>query len=204
MNLISDKNTASLQTELKQNKLKLDTVEQQLKMRNVIAIGFPENEDDANIKQELVTFSNDVLQIKNMKENDIECAFRCGKRRDSLQPRNLVIHFRTKKMRDTFYEQRKKTPISDNNDENIYINEDLTLHRVKLFHDARKLKKQGRIHATWTQFGNIMVKRTPDHQPKAVFDQCDLRMMTTTPTNDALDQQPDPVSSDTDCSEDEF
>ncbi len=147
-----------------------------------------------------MTFSNEVLQV-NMRENDIECTFRCGKKRDSLQPRNLVVHFRTKKMRDTFYEQRKKTPISDNNNENTYINEDLTLHRAKLFHDARKLKRQGRIHATWTQFGNIMVKKTPDYQPKAVYDHCDLRMISTPAANDVSDQRSDSDSSEIDCSE---
>ncbi len=38
ISMISEKNTASFQTGLQQNKLKLDAVEQQLKMRNVTSL----------------------------------------------------------------------------------------------------------------------------------------------------------------------
>ena len=64
--------------------------------------------------------------------------FRCGRKTNLAKPRNLVVHFKTKKMRDSFYERRKKTVVSENIENSIYINEDLTLHRAKLFHDARK------------------------------------------------------------------
>ncbi len=192
---------SSLQQDLQQNKLKLDTVEQQLKMRNIIISGFPEVEDDGSLKQKLVSFSKEVLQFENIQVNDIESAFRCGRRTDLAKPRNLVVHFKTKKMRDNFYERRKKTPVSYNIESSIYINEDLTLHRAKLFHDARKLKKQGRLHSTWTQFGNIMVKRTIEDIPKAVYDHSDLRVLIEPNTDD---QRVDSDSSDSQISEDEL
>ena len=62
----------SLQSDLQQNKLKLDTVEQQLKMRNIVISGFPEVEDDVDIKQRLVSFSKEVLQFENVRVCDIE------------------------------------------------------------------------------------------------------------------------------------
>ncbi len=168
-------------------------------MRNVVISGFPETGEDISIKQKLVTFSKDVLELGQISTNDIETAFRCGRESDSTKPRNLVVHFKTKKQRDAFYANRKKTSISDNTENSIYINEDLTLHRAKLFHDARKMKKQGRLHATWTQYGNIMVKRTSEDQPKAVYDHSDLRTLTGQSDNDR-----DITRSDTDSSDIEF
>ncbi len=82
----------------------------------------------------------------------------------------------TKRKRDLFYNSRKKTSICDNVENNTYINENLTLHRAKLFHDACKLKWQGRLYATWTQFGSPMVKGTIEDTPRAVYDHCDLQL----------------------------
>ncbi len=202
----TEKNGTLVQKGLQQSALKLDTLQQQLKMRNVVISGFSETSDDINIKQRLATFSKDVLEIENITASDIETAFRCGREADSTKPRNLVVHFKTKKKRDTFYERRKKTPVSGNSENSIYINEDLTLHRAKLFHDARKMKKQGRLHATWTQYGNIMVKRNSEDQPKAVYDHSDLRILIGQADNDVdimkVDSNPSDI--DFDSSEDEL
>ncbi len=196
-----------LQKRLQQSALKLDTLEQQLKTRNVVISGFPETgSDDVSIKQKLVAFSKDVLELENITASDIETAFRCGRETDPTKPRNLVVHFKTKKKRDAFYGKRKKTPVSDDIENSIYINEDLTLHRAKLFHDARKMKKQGRIHATWTQYGNIMVKRNSEDQPKAVYDHSDLRILIGQTDNNSHIMRVDSQSSeiDFDSSEDEL
>ncbi len=67
------------------------------------------------------------------------------------------------------------TPMYDDTSRNIYINEDLTLHRAKLFHDARQLVKQKRLHSTWTQQGNIMLKKNEEDRPTAVYDNEELR-----------------------------
>ncbi len=198
----TEKNGAAVQKGLQQSALKLDTLEQQLKMRNVVISGFPESGDDISIKQKLVAFSKDVLEIESITSSDIETAFRCGRETDSTKPRNLVVHFKTKKKRDAFYERRKKTPVSANTN-SIYINEDLTLHRAKLFHDARKMKKQGRIHATWTQYGNIMVKRSSEDQPRAVYDHSDLRILTGLADNDTDIMRVESDSSDIDFDDSE-
>ena len=102
--------------------------------------------------------------------------YRLGKRSyDTNHPRKILVKFQSKTKRDAFYKGRKRTPISDDPNMNIYINEDLTLHRGKLFHDARKLAKQHRLHSTWTQQGNIMVKKNEEDRPIAVYDNRELR-----------------------------
>ena len=122
----TERNGTSLHQGLQQSALKLDTLEQQLRMRNAVINWFPEIGDDIIIKQKLVTFSKDVLELENITASDIETAFRCGREVNSAKPRNIVVHFKTKKKRDLFYGRRKKTPVSDNTENSIYINEDLT------------------------------------------------------------------------------
>ncbi len=152
--------------------LKLDAVEQQLKSRNVVVHGIFED-DDETVKQKLVDLSNNVLGI-HMKSLDIENTFRYGKSTEN-RPRKLMVKFRSKKMRDDFYSNRKKTPITPSSSDNIYINEDLTQLRSKLFHDARNLVKIGKLHSTWTQYGNVMVKSTNNDKPTAIFCHRDLK-----------------------------
>ncbi len=89
------------------------------------------------------------------------------------------------------------TPICDDTRQNVYINDDLTLHRAKLFHDARKLVKQKRLHSTWTQQGSIMVKRYEGNRPITVYDNQELRQV--------FESRSDPIQHtdiDSDTSED--
>ena len=57
----------------------------------------------------------------------------------------------------------------------IYINEDLTLRRSKLFYDARRMKRSGKLAAVWTQEGNIIIKTSKSSDPLLVKMHSDLR-----------------------------
>ncbi len=152
---------------------------QELKSRNVIVFGIPEEnpEECLTLKQQLSNLATNVLEMTDFKQSDIEMAFRMGRPSTTNQPRKVLLKFRSQKKRDQFYKRRKKTPISEDVSKNIYINEDLTLHRSQLFHDARKLVKQRRLHSTWTQHGNIMVKKKEEDNPLAVYDHEGLRLV---------------------------
>ncbi len=156
-----------------EQRLSLDAVEQQLKSRNVVVHGMPESENET-LKEKLVDLAVNVLGV-NMKCSDIENAFRFGRSTED-NPRKLLVKFRSKQIRDMFYLNRKKTPINPSGCGNIYINEDLTQRRSKLFHDTRVLVRRGRLHSTWTQYGNVMIKTKHDAKPVPVFSNRDLRM----------------------------
>ncbi len=134
--------------------------------------GIAESEDEV-LKEKLVDLSRNILEV-DMKFSDIENIYRFGKSTDNT-PRKLLVKFCSKLVRDKFYKNRKKTPIGLSNIGNIYINEDLTQLRSKLFHDTRQLVKRGRLHSTWTQFGNVMIKTTSDDKPVQVMNHTDLR-----------------------------
>ncbi len=171
------KNTDAIRSNLKKNTTSIDAIEQELKSRNVIVFGIPEENTEECLKQQLYNLATDVLGMKDFKQSDIETAFRLGKPSLTNQPRKVLLKFRSKRKRDEFYKRRKKTPISEDVSKNIYINDDLTLHRSKLFHDARKLVKQQRLHSAWTQHGNVMVKKQEDDNPVAVYDHEQLRLI---------------------------
>ncbi len=156
-----------MQSKLKTQSTNIDVIEQQLKSRNVVVVGLKEVENSA--KEQIVTLARDVMGMSDIKSNDIEEAYRFGRKKGDDQPRNLLIKFKSNRRRDDFYKRRKRTPISSDVTNNIYINEDLTLHRARLYHDTRKLVKRGKLSYTWTQHGNVMIRVTEDSPPIAVY-----------------------------------
>ncbi len=152
--------------------LNIDAVEQQMKSHNVVIHGISESENQTS-KDQVVDLAGNILGV-TVKNSDIENAYRFGKSAEN-SPRKLLIRFRSKTVRDKFYQNRKKTPINPSGQNSIYINEDLTQLRSKLFHDTRKLVKRGILHSTWTQYGNIMLKTTPEDKPVPIFSNEELR-----------------------------
>ncbi len=171
------KNREAIKGNSKKTATSIDAIEQELKSRNVIVFGIPEENPEECLKEQLTNLATDVLGMRDFKQSDIETAFRLGKPSLTNQPRKILLKFRSQKKRDEFYKRRKKTPISEDVSKNIYINDDLTLHRSKLFHDARKLVKQRKLHSAWTQHGNVMVRKQEEDNPLAVYDHEGLRLV---------------------------
>ncbi len=164
-----------LETKLKAQSTSIDSIEQQLKCNNVVIVGLPEKEDDNATKVQIVALSKDVMGISDITRKDIQETYRLGRKKEHDQPRNLLVKFKSKTRRDEFYKRRKRTPISSDMKKNIFINEDLTLQRARLYHDTRKLVKRGKIRFTWTQNGNIMIRLTENSQPIAVYSNEELQ-----------------------------
>ena len=125
----------ALQSKLKTQSTSIDVIEQRFKSRNVVVVGLKE-EDENSTKEQIVTLGRDILGMSDIKSIDIEEAYRLGRKKGDDQPRNLPIKFKSKQRRDDFYKRRKRTPISSDVTDNIYINEDLTLHRARLYHNT--------------------------------------------------------------------
>ncbi len=132
---------------------RLDDIDQSGRENNVGINGLLENNDEC-----LTTRLVRLLNLPNVTEEDINSTYRLGKQREG-KVRDVLVKFTSKKKRDLYYAKRKNTPKDDNNMK-AFINEDLTPHRSKLFFDARCLVKRKRLHSTWTQEGNVMIKVT--------------------------------------------
>ncbi len=150
----------------------LDESEQLLKEKNVRLVGLPEKDDDpGQLKQRIVEVSKTLLNIENITINDIDEAYRLGKpKQNEHDVRTVMVRFKSKSIRDTFYRGRRNlyANSSNENSSGIYLNEDLTSYRQKLYFDVRQLRKRGEIHSVWTQEGAIVLKLREADQPKTV------------------------------------
>ena len=90
----------------------------------------------------------------------------------STGPRDMIVKFRDRRIKTLVYQSRLNMRRNENP---IFINEDITPRRSKLFYDARKMKKSGKLHATWTQHGNIIIKVTESSKPQPVNSYIEMR-----------------------------
>ena len=150
--------------------LKMDDIEQDSKLDNLRMVGIPEEEGEI-LKNKVIEITNEKLNLHNISESDINLCYRLGKTNES-KTRDVIVRFNNREKRNLIYRCRRSMPREDHP---IYINEDLTTRRNKLFYDARSLKKAGRLAAVWTQEGNIIIKTSESSEPVQVETNSDLR-----------------------------
>ena len=103
----------------------------------------------------------------------LDYIYRVGKPSEKKKHRDTIIKFRKKATRDNFYQSRRN--IIQREDQNqVYINDHLTEHRANVFFAARMVKAK-QIHSTWSQRGNILIRKFADGQPKHIRTHKQLR-----------------------------
>ena len=154
-------------------KQKIDDLEQESKLNNLRIVGIAEDADidEENLQQKFLTIANEKLNLQAITKDDIDQCYRLGKPNDH-KPRDVIVRFNSREKRNLVFKCKRNMPREDRP---IYINEDLTQSRDKLFYDARCLRKTKKIHATWTQEGNIIVKVTDTSDPVPVRTHRELR-----------------------------
>ena len=175
---IKDKQIQELNT-------KLDQIEQQQYDRDIKMIGFPDqNCDEDEEKKNLVKFAKDTLDMK-LKLTDIVQLQRLGKSTEMKPNRRLVVRFKKLSTRKDFYQRRKKTFVNSDPKKNVYINDRVTTHRSNLLYAARQLVKKSRIHSSWIQYGNVMIRKSEHDRPIEIKSHDDLTEFRE--TNDWMD-----------------
>ncbi len=149
---------------------RIDNLEQDSKMNNLRIVGIPEEQDE-NLRHRILTIVQQKLNLETIGEIDIGKCYRLGKAKDS-KVRDVIAKFTSRDSRNLVYSCRRNMPRED---QPVYINEDLTQPRSKLFFTARRLKKSEKIIATWTQDGKIFVKVTDSSEPVLIKTHADLR-----------------------------
>ncbi len=146
----------------------VDCIQQTLKENSVRIVDMPEC-DEKDLDKQVV----DLLSIPDITKEDIQSSYRLGKPKES-KARDVIVEFVSKKKRNIFYSKRKSTPKSSDG-KKVFINEDLTQLRSKLFYDARRLVKTKKVHSTWTQEGNVIIKLNEEDAPMAISTHQELR-----------------------------
>ncbi len=84
-------------------RVKVDQIEQGQHNSSIQIVGLPESEDDTKA---LIKLSKDKLGVK-LKMSDIGQVTRLGKKQKTEKPRNVVVEFNSKSVRNEVYKQRK-------------------------------------------------------------------------------------------------
>ena len=161
-----------ISNQLREFRVETDAMQQKLKENNLRLVGLPESQpfDEEDMKSKIVKFSKDHLALENISSEDIEEVTRLGKAAED-KIRDVLITFRSKQTRNKFYLRRKKLYDVDTmrSLSGIYINEDLTPYRQRLYFDTRNLRKRATIHSVWTSQGTIMVKLEEHSLPTSIL-----------------------------------
>ena len=145
---------------------KNDKIHKEITERNMNLIISGLEEETAEDLKKRVTL---LFEAKFQKK---EIAFDCtriGLKQDENQDENK--NQRPRSIRVKFYNIWDRREIYLNRitalkQTGIYMNEDLTRINSQLAYKARKLKRDKKIHQTWTMMGRVFVKETEESEPK--------------------------------------
>ncbi len=186
-NQAEEKKTESIET-----RTRIDDIEQDSKMNNLKFVGIPEEEGE-NLMDKVLVITNEKLNLQSISKSDIDLCYRLGRLVEGKN-RDILVRFQSREKRNLIYRCRRNMPRES---QPVYINEDLTLIRSKLFYDARCKKRSGKVSAVWTQEGSTVIKINPSSEPQLIRTHSDLRNALNGHLN--ADQ---PYSEDSDATED--
>ncbi len=199
---IEFKTSSKIPRDITELSTKFDEFEQMQYCKNVQIVGLPETENNGEDedKQKIVKIARDTFGM-NLKLSDIETIHRMGKRKlhsttQSMKHRDLIVKFVKKSTRDKFHENRKLTITSEDPKQNIYVNDHLTQRRQHLLYVARKLYKAKKVHASWSQAGNILIRKMEDGPVTQIKSHDDLAEFQMEDDNRHCDSDLDPSDTD--------
>ncbi len=170
-------NITEISHQISEFRAEIDATKQKLKENNIRLVGLPETHplEYNDMKTDIVRFSEEHLALHDLSTDDIEEVTRLGKVRED-KPRDVLVTFRSKHIRNKFYRQRKNLydARTMRSTSGIYVNEDLIPYRQRLYYDARNLRKRTVIHSVWTSEGTIIVKLDENSLPKPIITHRDL------------------------------
>ncbi len=184
---------------------KIDEVEQKHLDRDIQIVGVPEiietegqeNSDEEEMKS-IVKLVSEKMDM-TLKTNNIEKIYRLGKKKAD-KPRDVVVRFKTSITKNKIIKRRKLAINSPDPQKNVYINDHLTEKRRNILYATRRLVKQKRVFAAWSQQGNILIRLTENDPPvhiKSHNQLTELRLL-----DDTLEPDPDYFEDDEDDEED--
>lgn len=159
---------------------KIDSMEQQARLYNIEIANLPErrNEDLLGI------IENIGFVIKHpINRSDIVSAHRVPHfDKKSPSPKNLIVRFTTKIMRDNFLaaaranKNLKSDRLSINGTpHNVYVNEHLTVKNKQLFRQCREKANNCNYKYVWIKRGTVLVRQSDNSPIFAVHNDLDLK-----------------------------
>ena len=136
----------------------IDTAEQYSR-RNCLRIVGIKADSTENTDDVILDIASEIQA--DIHPKDLDRSHRVGQDPSWTTPKAIIVKFSTYRARDNFY--RKRAALKGNlKYPGVYINEDLTSQRSKLFKTARQLLRNKAINSCWTYDGRVHIKDTHD------------------------------------------
>ena len=141
----------------------IDDIEQRGRRDSLRFAGIPENANHDDTDAAILEIGGQMKNEPKIEPKDIAVSHRVGKPGQLTIPRQIIVKFATRNIRERVFKARTELKNVNNAEENrdkpkIYLNEDLTKLRADLAKKARSLKTARKILDTWTMYGKILVK----------------------------------------------
>ena len=157
-----DATITALQSELQLLQEDHDALEQYGRRNGLRISGLPEKENE-DTTTAIVDLANEVLKVEPpLQREDISISHRLKKPRNARaqEPAPIIVRFLRRVDRNRVISERKKLKdYNQDQDIQIYLNEDLTTWRAKLFAKVRALQKketfQTNLDLQWEYQGNV-------------------------------------------------
>ena len=136
---------------------KLDEQEQYSRRTSLRVINNWKEDKSEDTDDKILDLVNNNLEL-NIKKEDIDRSHRVGPRKKNGSPRPIIVKFVSHHTKSQVYKCRGKLRLGGEPTKGIYVNEDLTKKRLKMFKAALSLKKDNSIQDCWTTDGKIFVR----------------------------------------------
>ena len=146
---------------------KVDQLEQYSRKNSIRIQGLPEDTDEDTPKI-IVQFFNEEMKT-SITNIDLDNAHRLGRVNEinRTSPRDIIVKFTSYLKKEELMQKRsslKRNPKTSK----IYINDDLTPTKAKIFHLTRLLQKEKKIVNTWNRDGVTFIKQSESSKPLPV------------------------------------
>jgi hypothetical protein len=177
---------AELKKQVSASNQRIDELERYSRSENLIIRGLPElsaaerasaspsSQDSSSLRvshqsveTSVTTFLKDVLHLE-VEASDISTAHRLkAGPKDTTRP--IIVRFTSRRVRNTVYGAKKLLKGASSK---VFISEHLTKLDSDLYYEARRLLRDKKIFAAWTQNGLVHVRFSPDPTSKATIVRC--------------------------------
>ncbi|XP_071095336.1 uncharacterized protein [Haliotis cracherodii] len=147
--------------------MKTDDLEQYSRRNSLRISGLPESKEE-NTEALVMEVLRDLHP--DLTASDIDRCHRVGKK-NMDRNRQVIVKFVSYRNRHKVISNRR---MLRQNRSSVYINEDLTKHRSKLFKLTRDLKAKHLISSTWTYDGRVYVEEQPEGVMRVILCESDL------------------------------
>ncbi len=166
---------------------KTDDLEQYSRRNSVRISGL--KEEEAEEQHDTVKATLKILKKvdSNISRSDIDRCHRVG-RKVKGKDRQIIVKFVSYWDRNSVITNRRK--LLDHKVKGVYINEDLTQFRSRLFKRTRDLQKAGSFYRTWTRDGRIYIEEQQEGRTRVISCDSDLDPYTPYIPDTGIEEEP--------------